>query len=89
MCGVLQVQCLQDFFLDVNVFVAYGTERQTLDDYELSNNGKCSLVTYLVSCGLCEYNTCLHCGCNCAQDHIILFKTAVIGARYCQEKYIP
>ncbi|KAK2171633.1 hypothetical protein NP493_1046g00060 [Ridgeia piscesae] len=38
MCGVLQVQCLQDFFLDVNVFVAYGTERQTLDDYELSNN---------------------------------------------------
>ncbi|KAI0212667.1 Serine/threonine-protein kinase DCLK1 [Lamellibrachia satsuma] len=32
------VQCLQDFFLDVNVFVAYGSERQTLDDYELSSN---------------------------------------------------
>jgi len=31
---------LQDFFKDETVFVAYGAERCSMDDFELSSNGK-------------------------------------------------
>jgi len=36
----MQIFTLQDFFKDETVFVAYGSERSSVDDFELSSNGK-------------------------------------------------
>jgi len=39
-CIFIQIFTLQDFFKDETVFVAYGSERCSVDDFELSSNGK-------------------------------------------------
>jgi len=36
----MQISTLHDFFKDETVFVAYGSERCSVDDFELSSNGK-------------------------------------------------
>jgi len=36
----MQIFTLQDFFKDETVFVAYGSERCSVDDFELSSNGE-------------------------------------------------
>ena len=44
-----QISTLQDFFKDETVFVAYGSERCSVDDFELSGNGKImSYITVLL-----------------------------------------
>jgi len=40
---------LQDFFKDETVFVAYGSERCSVDDFELSSNGKLQITSLISS----------------------------------------